>query len=250
MVSSERYFRDRFEGRVFAVDEASGSLKVSPSTVYSIVKKMTSSGQMTKLASGKYRFGRAGKIKPSEEIDRLRRFLLEKETRKFKFTCLSVLEPFLHHVPFVRIYHLFVEKGSGEDVIKNLGEREKSAAKRRKKTEGVFIAPELNSRETELVVNQAGAQKILMVKERNYFRYSNEGLASPESAFVDLFFEITREKMPYLETDLDEMMKTMAQKNLINFSALMNYAHDRKIDPEIARSLKKMSEEIEIPKEF
>ena len=92
-------------------------------------------------------------------------------------------------------------------------------------------------------------KKVLIVKERNYFKYLKKGLASPESAFVDLFFEITREEIPYFETDLKEILKVLIHNNLINFSMLINYAHDRKIDDEIILLLKDLSNDVQLPKE-
>lgn len=239
MAISEKYFKEKFEGKSFTIEEVSKSLDISISTVYSIIRRLLLSKEIVKIAPKTYKFYEVKEIEPSKEIGNLRKFLLENETREFKFTGLCVLESFLHHVPFVLIYHLFVEKGSSEDIIKKLEEYNKE----------IVIVPELSSNELNMIVNKTNTKKILIVKERSYFKYSKKGLASPESAFVDIFFEITRGKIPYLETDLNEILKIMIHNNLINFSMLINYAHDRKIDNEIIDILKEISKEIEMSKE-
>jgi len=239
MAISEKYFKEKFEGKSFTVEEVSKTLDISISNVYSIIRRLLLSKEIVKIAPKTYKFYEVKKIKPSKEIEDLRKFLLENETREFKFTGLCVLESFLHHVPFVLVYHLFVEKGSGEDIIKKLEEHSKE----------IIIVPELSSKELSMIIDKTNKQKILIVKERSYFKYSKDGLASPEGAFVDLFFEITRGKIPYFETDLNEIIKIMVHNNLINFSMLINYAHDRKIDNEVIDILKGISQEINIPKE-
>jgi len=239
MAISDKYFKDKFEGKSFTVAEVSSLLDMSVSTVYSIIRRLLLSKEIVKIAPKTYKFYEIREIEPSKEIGDLRKFLLNNETREFKFTGLCVLESFLHHVPFVLIYHLFVEKGSSEDIIKKLEGYNKE----------MIIVPELNSNELNMIINKTNTKKVLIVKERSYFKYSRKGLASPESAFIDLFFEITREKIPYLETDLKEILKIMVHNNLINFSMLINYAHDKKMDNEIINFLREISEEIEMPKE-
>lgn len=239
MSLSESYFKEKFEGKTFKVDDVSETLAMPLSTVYSIIRRLLLAREIVKVAPKTYKFYGVKVIKPSQDIDKLRKCLLETETSRFKFTGLCVLEQFLHHAPFVLIYHLFTEKGRGEDIIKNLEELNTTTV----------IVPELSARELDMIISKTNAKKILIVKERNYFKYLKNGLASPESAYVDLFFEVTREKIPYLETDLSEMLKSLIHNNLINFSMLLNYAHDRKIDKEVLKLLKSLSKEIKLPDE-
>jgi len=239
MALSERYFKEKFEGKTFNIGEVSRTLNIPVSTVYSIIRKLLFAREIVKIAPKTYKFYEVREIKPAKAIEDLRNLLLKTETRRFKFTGLCVLESFLHHIPFILVYHLFVEKGSSEDIIKKLEEYNKE----------IVIVPEINSNELNMIINKTNTKQVLIVKERNYFKYSRKGLASPESAFVDLFFEITREKIPYFETDLKEILKVLIHNNLINFSMLINYAHDRKVDKEIITILRELSEEIELPKE-
>ncbi|GEM_PF-4415408 len=235
---SERYFKETLGGTEFSVSEASKLLNIPISTVYAIIRKLLLTREITKLAPKTYAFYEVKKIEPSKEINDLRSLLLKIETRRFKFTGLCILESFLHHVPTVLVYTLFVERGSSEDIIRKLEEF---------KTD-ILIVPEVTSKELELLINKTNAKKILIVKERKYFKYSSAGLASPESAFIDLFFEITRKNLPYFETDLKEIFKTIACDKLVNYSILFNYAHERKVTDEVNHFLKSLSLEIELPK--
>ena len=111
----------------------------------------------------------------------------------------------------------------------------------------VLINPALN--EIDIMLNNTKIKKIVVIRENNYFYSSKNGLASIESAFIDLFFEVTREKMPFIKTDLEEIIKSLALNGMINYSRLMKYAKIRGIQGELRLFLKHISKSVEIPKE-
>jgi len=91
------------------------------------------------------------------------------------------------------------------------------------------------------------SEKLIIIRENNYFYSSKEGLSSKESAFIDLYFEVTRGRLPFIKTDLEEIFRSLAMNNLVNYSRLMRYAKERGIKEEIKEFLQKISEFVEIP---
>lgn len=241
IISMEKHYgriKEHFGNRQFSIEGLAKALGVKTSTAYLIVRELVKGRRAIRIMRGAYKLAEAKETALPEEIDRMRKCLVSTLTRKFAFTGLSILEPFIHHMPYALIYHLFVEPGSSEEF--------KHAIKAPQDT-AVLINPALN--EIEIMLNNTRIKKIIVIRENNYFYSSKKGLASIESAFADLFFEVTREKMPFIKTDLEEIFKSLALNNKVNYSRLKKYANIRGIKDEIKSFLKHISQSIDIPKE-
>ena len=86
MALSERYFKEKFEGKTFNIGEVSKTLNIPVSTVYSIIRKLLFAREIVKIAPKTYKFYEVREIKPAKAIEDLRNLLLKTETRRFKFT--------------------------------------------------------------------------------------------------------------------------------------------------------------------
>mgnify|MGYP006293881109 CR=1 FL=1 len=229
--------KEQFQNEKFTISDICGVLDIAESTAYSIIKEMKKRNLIMSPVRGIFVLSNPKKISIPKEIRTMRNHLLETITRTFSFTALSILEPFLHHIPFVSIYHLFVEPGSAEDFkekIKNISESV------------ILIEPSLD--DIHLILEKIDAKKLVIIRENKYFYASKNGLHSKEGAFIDLYFEVTREKIPFIRGDVDEIFKSLVLNDLINFSHLFKYANERGIKNEIKDYLTKIAKDIEIPK--
>ena len=87
----------------------------------------------------------------------------------------------------------------------------------------------------------------MIIRENAYFYGKEYGIAYPETAFIDLYFEVSRDKIPFMKADIKEILKELVLKNLINYSRLMRYAHERKLTAEIKNILLELSKEVKLP---
>jgi len=105
----------------FDVDDLCSLLNIKRSTAYWVIRELKNKNLIVKPMRGLYRLSSSRIVNPPGDIERIRKYLLKKITRRFSFTGLSVLESFIHHIPYVIIYHLFVEPGSSEDFKTEIG---------------------------------------------------------------------------------------------------------------------------------
>lgn len=236
MVGYYNKIKEKFGVDEFNINDLCRLLDIRRSSAYWIVHKLKMGNLIVKPMRGIYKLSSSRLINPPEEIEKIRKYLLKSITRKFSFTGLSILESFIHHIPHVIIYHLFVERGSSEDFKTGMGNISKIM---------ILIEPTID--DINLLLNNISIKKLIIIRENNYFYSSEEGLSSKESAFIDLYFEVTRERIPFIKTDLEEIFKSLAINNLVNYSRLMKYSKERGIKEEIKKFLQKISEFIEIP---
>ena len=220
----------------FDVDDLCNLLDIKRSTAYWVIRELRDRNLVVKPMRGRYRLSSSKIVNPPRDIEGIRKHLLKKITRRFSFTGLSVLESFIHHIPYVIIYHLFVEPGSSGDFKTEIGNISRME---------VLIEPSMG--EITLFLDKVDVKKLIIIRENNYFYSSKEGLSSKESAFIDLYFEVTRGRLPFIETDMEEIFRSLAMNNLVNYSRLMKYAKERGVKWEIKEFLQSISDSIEIP---
>jgi len=197
--------KNEFGDKEFKVTDMCKLLKVKERAAYYILNELEEGSKIVKMMRGVYKLSSPKRLRPSKEIDEIRNHLLKRITRRFRFTGLSILEMFVHHVPFVLSEHL-----------RNL-------------------------------LAHVNAKKIIIIRELSYFYAADNGLSSPEEAFIDLYFEVTRERIPFMEMDLAEIFKSLAAINILNYSKLLWYAKERKLKDEIKTFLRRLASEVHIP---
>jgi len=215
-----------FGSNTFSTRELSTLLKIKKSTAYWVICDLKKENLIVKPGMGLFKISSSKEIGLVKEIDLIRKHLLKKITRKFSFTGLSVLAPLVHHIPYAIIYNLFVEPGSAEDFKEEISKFSKITT---------LVSP--TKSEISALLDNTNINRLIVIRENRYFYSSKDGLSSNEAAFIDLYFEVTREKLPFIRSDLEEIFRSLALNNLINYSTLLRYANERGIKEEIKKFL-------------
>jgi len=221
----------------FKIKEFANSREVSVSRAYAILNKLMGDGKVVRLASNLYKFSeKSTEPRLNKDLEKIKETLWDKGFN-FSFTAMSVLEKYIHHIPYSIIYHLYTKKGSGEPI--------------RAEIKGKEVALLLSPSYGELVtlIEEGRVNKVLIIRENNYLTLSKEGVSSYEKALIDLYFAVTRGKIPFMKSELYYLAEALVFHDEINFSRLFTYAKIRKIFPEIKKFIKKLSETSEIPRE-
>lgn len=229
--------KDGFPKKEFNLKELLLKTHYKKSKLYTLLKRLITEEVVVKIAEGTYILAEHKKIIIPREIKTLSENLKLIISRKFKFTALSILLPFAHHTLYNITYLLYVEKGSGEDFKETILKMDSTLA--------VLLNP--TKEEVLLIMNETNKNKLLLIRENAYFYGKEYGLAYPETAFVDLYFEVSRGKIPFMKNDLKEILKELTLHNLINYSRLLRYAHERKLTKEIKNLFSKILEETDLP---
>lgn len=219
----------------FTIKEATEYLGLGRRATYSLVKELIERGEVAKIAKNTYKFSKL-RTKPrlNANLEKIGKILLKKTSLEFSFTGLSVLEKYLHHIPYSMVYLLYLEPGSGEEVNDLISSKAT-----------VLINPSYE--EITLLLEKTKVKSLLVGKELNYFYSSKGGIASYEKAFIDLYFEVTRGNLPFIRTDLNEILRSLVMNDELNYSVLLRCAGIRKIESEVDILLKEFSKEFEIP---
>ncbi|MEA3254582.1 MAG: DUF6577 family protein [Candidatus Altiarchaeota archaeon] len=227
--------KTRFKDNLFSIKDASKCLKLSERATYYKTRELISKGELIRIARNTYKFSdQRTKPRLNPQLNNIRKNLL-KTSFDFSFTGLSVLDKYIHHIPYQMIYTLYVEPGSGEainDLIKS-----KTTHLMNPSYEDVI-----------LLLEKTRARNLLVARELNYLYSTREGTASYEKAFTDLYFEVTRKKIPFIHTDLYEILRSLIMNDELNYSTLLRCAGIRKIKDEIKDLLQEFSKETRIPK--
>ncbi|NOQ56086.1 MAG: hypothetical protein GQ477_04750 [Nanohaloarchaea archaeon] len=234
----EKYLKDKYIDKEFTFEELLEKLPYSKHKLYDKLNELIKTNKIVKIAEGVYTLRKSEIIKTPEDISNLSDKLKTRITRKFKFTGLCVLLPLVHHTPYSITYLIYVEKGSGEDF--------KELISIIKPNMPILLNPKIN--EILLILNETNKNVILTIRENNYFYGKEYGISYLDTAFVDLYFEVSRDKIPFMKSDLKEILKELILKDSVNYSRLMRYAHERKLTHEIKDMLLELSKIIEVPK--
>lgn len=226
--------KKKFSNKEFSIKDLVPNMPYKRAKLYLMLGNLIKAREVVRISRGIYKLGKAKTMPPPAEITSLSSKLKEKITRRFKFTALSVLLPFAHHTPYNIIYLMYVEKGSADDF--------KEALLKLKPNFTVLINPK--KEDILLLLNEADKNKILAIRENAFFHGKEYGIAYHDTALVDLYFEVTRDKIPFMKSDLKEILKDLILNDLINYSRLMRYAHERKLASDIKAMLLKLSKEI------
>jgi len=237
MKNFQKYLEQEYSKKDINFEKLLNKLPYKKSKLYELLNELIRKNKMVKIAEGVYKLKEKGIIKTPDEITILSNKLKKTITRKFKFTALSVLFPFIHHTPYSITYTIYVERGSGNDFKDVLSKIEPKLT--------VLLNPK--KEDIILVMNESKKNKILVIRENNYFYCKEYGFAYHDTAFVDLYFEVSRDKIPFIKSDLKEILKELVLKDLINYSRIMRYAHERKLTNEIKNFMLKLSAEMELP---
>ena len=231
----------------------------SRGTVYRILHDLCKRGLIERLGRGIYKVLKTVKLKETVTVSTKARYfsdvgrgsdafsvelvsgpltkardLLRNKGIEFMITGGSLLYRFFHHLPKRLIHLIYVKKGAGEVAVTLLREAE--------------IRALLNPSRSEINVTLENfpERDVFVVREFMELLGNLDGNASIERALVDLYFESTRRRIPFLEEEAGRILFKVLRTEPINFSHLLMLAGRRGIREEMEAIAKFVRPELPI----
>ena len=165
----------------------------------------------------------------SENLLELYESLSEKFNNSFYFTGTSILEGFQNNLPAIQYYFIYC----------NVGET-KSISKAIRKLNNNFLVLE-NPKKDEIMasIKSTRLNKIIILREkqRDIAELREGPVASIETAFVDLYFEIKHEQVPIIESEINEIFESILISGEININKIRRRATKRKVKKKLEEVL-------------
>jgi predicted transcriptional regulator of viral defense system len=194
------------------------------SSIYWNLSKMVEAGYLKRVRTGVYAFNEwkgKTKIALTENIKRVQEILDESGFEYF-ISGLDVLQRFMQHVPEQYPMILFIEKSAHDEIIHYL-------------LDGGFavVKPSGIRRQYEDVMLAGIEKKQVIVYDTENFDYENDGIATIEKAFVDLYFSITRNGYPLSLQELVRVYQNLVRLGNIDKKKLITVSTKRNLQSDI-----------------
>jgi len=205
----------------------------SKGTVYRVLHDLCKRGFTEKLGRGIYKVSKVVELKESMiTSDKLTvelipgpltkaRDLLRNKGVEFMITGGSSLYRFFHHLPKRLIHLVYVEKGSGEVAANLLRE------------DGLRALLNPSRSEINVALENFPERDVFVVREFSELVGNINGTASLERALVDLYFESTRERIPFSEEEVGRILFKVLRTEPVSISHLFMLASRRGIREEM-----------------
>lgn len=218
----------------FSVEEACQVLGSKRSTALWILSHLSTSGSIARVGRGIYTLNEKSL---SFRIPRLSQEItnlidkLRNEGVSFVLTGLDILLPFVQHQP-ARILHLiYTATGAG------------SWAQSLLKTPDFAPVLEPTPQEVEKMLDIIDQPtELIVIRERASKHASKNSLATLERAFIDLYEEASRQRIPFSIQEVAHIFINMKASVELNDAQMMRYAHERSIRDEIQDILESIKE--------
>jgi hypothetical protein len=210
--------KNAFEGKsFFKVEDALNVLKSKKATLYWDLYNMVEHGYLIRLSKGKYTLNyNAMDDKPLTSLLANKISNILQETGfQYYISGIDILLKHMQHVPDSYPLMLFADKYSREEIENVL----------LKNNIQVISPNELKTRDTVIKLNKLN--DIVILYETSKFEYASEGFASNEKAFVDLYYEVTRQEFPLPLQELARIYLHMVLRGVIDKKKLIQAAYDR-----------------------
>jgi predicted transcriptional regulator of viral defense system len=194
------------------------------SSIYWNLSKMVETGYLKRVRTGVYAFNEwKGKtrIALTEDIKKVQEVLDESGFEYF-ISGLDVLQRFMQHVPEQYPMILFVAKYAHNEIINYL-------------IDGGFavVKPAEIRKQYEDAVIAGIDKKQVIVYDTENFDYENDGIATIEKAFVDLYFSITRNGYPLSLQELVRVYQNLVRLGNIDKKKLITVSTKRNLQSDI-----------------
>lgn len=194
------------------------------SSIYWNLSKMVEAGYLKRVRTGVYAFNEwkgKTKIALTEDIKRVQEILDESGFGYF-ISGLDVLQRFMQHVPEQYPMLLFVEKSAHDEIINYL-------------LDGGFVVvkPSGIRQQYEDAILAGIEKKQIIVYDTENFDYENDGIATIEKAFVDLYFSITRNGYPLSLQELVRVYQNLVRLGNIDKKKLITVSTKRNLQSDI-----------------
>ena len=152
-------------------------------------------------------------------------YLKETFEHDFQFTGLSTLAPFLHNSHSRIVYTVHTAPGVGQRLLEAILDH----------TE--VFAVMLNPRKQEVAAVLEGSERSRFVIIREYMERLSPAWAGPEKAWLDLYFEVTRDRIPLYHDELILVLDELLDVGLARPAKVRSLARRRQILKEIEEYL-------------
>ncbi|MFH1439961.1 MAG: DUF6577 family protein [Candidatus Woesearchaeota archaeon] len=220
----EGKLKEVFAKKHFSEKDIVRVLSLSQSNAHYFRFKLLKQKKITRVARGKYRFCSLSSsayskyFKHDPLMEYIQKSLLQLN-KKFAITGSSFFNRFY---PLTNYITINVQKGCAELFLTFLLTLHLD----------FVILDNPQKKDIELLMNHTHKMNFIIIRENNYFYSSKDGLASVESAFVDYYYDITRQKLP-LENKIEDILDYLMAHHNINKSTMLRYAKERGIRKEI-----------------
>lgn len=209
----------------FYVDEVEPLFpELKKSTLYWNLSKLVENGYIKRIRNGVFAFnewrGKNG-VFLSSSAEYVKDFL-DETGFNYYISGLDILAKYMQHVPEQYPVIVFIEKEAKEEIYDNL------------MFKGINVIEPLQIKtmyENSALKGNTSMQVVLYVTES--FKYSEEGLATVEKAFVDLYFAISRNNYPLSLQELVRIYENLSRLGNIDKKKLITVATKRNIQYDI-----------------
>ena len=159
------------------------------------------------------------------DLVELHDYLKEVFEHNFQFTGLSTLASFLHNTHSKIVYTIHTVPGAGQILLETISDHA-----------GEFTVM-LNPRKQEIATMLGGTVHNRFIVIREYKENLSLAWAGPEKAWLDLYFEVTRDRIPFYHDELILVLNELLDAGLVRPAKLRSLARRRQILNEIEEYL-------------
>ena len=155
------------------------------------------------------------------ELIELHDHLQETFEHNFQLTGISTLAPFLQNAYGRVVYSIHTTSGAGQSLLETISDHSKEFT--------VLLNPK--AREFEVLFEATASSRFIAIRE-----YEEEPIhtwARPEKAWLDLYFEVTRNLLPLYHDELILILDELLSEGLATPARLRSLAKRRKIQDEV-----------------
>lgn len=209
----------------FYVDEVEQIFpELKKSTLYWNLSKLVENGYLKRIRNGVFAFnewrGKKG-VYLSYSAEQIKD-LLDETGFNYFISGLDILAKYMQHVPEQYPVIIFVEKEAKEEIYDNLTFK------------GIDVIEllQIKKMHENAVFSGNNSMQVVLYTTEN-FAYSEEGLATVEKAFVDLYFAVSRNNYPLPLQELVRIYQNLSRLGNIDKKRLITVATKRNIQYDI-----------------
>ena len=193
------------------------------SSLYWDVSKMVDKGYLLRERNGVYKVNE-NKNKMSVQIssDAQKALDILNETGfNFFISGVDILTKYLHHIPESYPIIIFIEKYSIDEIFKVLTDN------------SFYVVKSAKSLIGHEALNFSDIKRIVILNETESFVFTANRFASTEKAFLDLYYEITRNGYPLALQELVRVYQNIVRNGAIDKKKLIKTAYARNMQYDI-----------------
>jgi hypothetical protein len=153
---------------------------------------------------------------------------LDEKGIEYMVTGPSTLTIYHHYLPRRHLHLVYVIQGAGEYALKTL------------RTEKLTALLDPTRDQLQAALNLTETTDIFIIREFAELKGNLNGKATIERAIIDTYFETTRNKIPFPESETGRIIANIYREKRLNITHLLNIASRRGIRDEIARIVKEL----------